>query len=110
MSDDRTFIGEPPTTEPAPTKSLEVTLNGETFAIQYAGDQSILETLISEGYDPPYSCMEGNCMACMAKIKAGTVYQEDPGILCEDNIEEGEALTCQARPWSEKVVVDYDDL
>jgi ferredoxin len=54
--------------------------------------------------------MDGACMACMAKVQEGRVYQEDPGILTDDNIEKCEALTCQAKPLSRIVKVSYDNL
>ena len=49
-------------------------------------------------------------MACMAKVKRGHVYQEDPGILTQENIDANEVLTCQAKPLSGVVEVDYDEL
>ena len=49
-------------------------------------DQTILEALIEAGANPPYSCMDGACMACLGKVQEGRVYQEDPGILSDDNV------------------------
>jgi ferredoxin len=54
--------------------------------------------------------MDGACMACMAKVQEGRVYQEDPGILTDDNVDKCEALTCQAKPLSRIVKVSYDNL
>lgn len=101
-------IGERPETSEKPEKIIAV-LDGETVEVEADEDESILEALMNAGHNPPYSCMEGTCMACMGKIKEGRVYQEDPGILTDENIEECEALTCQARPLSKVVRVDYDD-
>lgn len=70
--------------------------------------QTIIEALIAADANPPYSCLEGACMACMAKVCEGRVYQDDPGILSEENIEVRETLTCQARPVTRIVRVDYD--
>ncbi len=91
-------------------KTLRALINGEDISIPADKNLSLLETLIEKGYNPPYSCMDGACMACMAKLKAGRVYQDDPGILTEENLEACEILTCQARPLSEDVFIDYDDL
>ena len=68
----------------------------------------ILEQLIDAGFCPPFSCMAGNCMTCIATLKKGRVYQDEAGILDEDNIAEKEILTCQAKPLSAIVEVDYD--
>lgn len=109
MGSDQVFIGAP-LEEGAKAQKLEVTLNGETITLETNGEVSVLEALLDAGHNPPYSCMDGACMACMGKIEEGTVVQEDPGILTEDNIEDLEALTCQAKPCSPLVKVNYDDL
>lgn len=107
-SHERVVIGRPENLEPCET--LKVILNGEETEVPYSGDDSVLETLLNAGLNPPYSCMDGACMACMGKVKEGRVYQEDPGILTEDNLADHETLTCQARPATKKVVISYDDI
>jgi ferredoxin len=54
--------------------------------------------------------MDGACMACLAKVQQGRVYQEDPGILSDDNIANCETLTCQAKPLSRLVKISYDNI
>ncbi len=89
-------------------QQVEVTLGGEHITVTAVEGKAILETLLEEGYNPPYSCMDGACMACLGKIEDGLVYQEDMGILTPDNTEVGECLTCQAKPASKIVKVSYD--
>jgi ring-1,2-phenylacetyl-CoA epoxidase subunit PaaE len=72
--------------------------------------KSVLESLIENGAQPPYSCMDGACMACLAKVQEGRVYQEDPGILSDDNVVNCESLTCQAKPLSRIVKISYDNI
>lgn len=108
LNDTWTFIGNDAPAE-SPEK-LIATINGETVEVPAKTGQSLLETLLEAGAQPPYSCMDGACMACMAKIQEGRVYQEDPGILTDDNIANGEALTCQAKPLSRIVKFSYDGL
>ncbi len=103
-----TLIG--PDQEQGTPEKIIAELNGETVEVPAKADQSILETLLEAGHQAPYSCMDGACMACMAKVKEGRVYQKDPGILTDDNIANCEALTCQAKPLSRIVKVSYDDL
>ena len=66
--------------------------------------------MIDAGGNPPYSCMDGACMACVAKVVDGAAYQKDPGILADENFQNREVLTCQAQPWSQNVSIDYDHL
>ena len=103
-----TFIG--PATEVEVPEKIIAEINGETFEIAATEGKSILESLIEHGAQPPYSCMDGACMACLAKIQQGRVYQEDPGILSEDNIANHETLTCQAKPLSRIIKITYDNI
>ncbi len=105
--DDKIVIGDD--TPLAPTKTIKAVINGESIEVVADKNTSLLESLIEAGQNPPYSCMNGACMACMAKVIKGRVYQDDPGILTEENIRSGETLTCQAKPLTETVIVDYDD-
>lgn len=103
-----TLIGDEGPSE-SPEK-IVATVNGETVEIAARSDISILEALLESGAQPPYSCLTGSCMACIGKIQEGKVYQEDPGILTDDNIVNRECLTCQAKPLSRIVKVSYDNL
>jgi len=103
---DAVLIGDPKlASEP---KTIIAQLNGESLTVTAQPGQSVLESLLEAGHNPPYSCMDGACMACLAKVKGGLVYQDDMGILTEDNTSVGECLTCQAKPGSEVVKIDYD--
>lgn len=93
------------TGEPVSIKAL---LEGENIEIPAKKDLPILEQLIDAGFGPPFSCMAGSCMTCMATLKKGRVYQDIAGILAEENIAEKEILTCQAKPLSPIIEVDYD--
>lgn len=105
--DGKTLIGKA-SPEMADSYEVEVTLSGETKTFTINKDDSILEALIAAGENPPYSCMDGACMACMGKVTEGLVMQEDPGILTQENIDVGECLTCQAKPRSKNTKVSYD--
>lgn len=89
---------------------LKVTLNCDDLELNVARGQTVLEALIELGANPPYSCLEGNCMACIGKVKAGKVQQNDPGILLDENMAAGETLTCQARPASAQIHITYDEI
>jgi len=106
---DGVIIGDPAAASSSSPKIVAL-INGEQIEIDADPELSVLENLINNGKNPPYSCMDGACMACMAKVTAGKVIQDDFGILTEENVEDREALTCQARPLSATVNIDYDDL
>ena len=89
-------------------ETIKALLEGESIEIPAEPDVPLLEQLISAGFSPPFSCMEGNCMTCMAVLKKGKVYQDSAGILAPENIADKEILTCQAKPLSSLVEIDYD--
>lgn len=105
-----TLIGPDTAATAESPETIIATLNGEVFEIPAKKGQNILETLLESGAQPPYSCMDGACMACLGKVTEGRVYQEDPGILIEENIQNCETLTCQAKPLTRIVRVSYDNL
>ncbi len=90
-------------------ETLIAIIDGTEVQISAHSNLSILESLMDEGHNPPYSCMSGACMACMATLEEGRVIQEDPGILSEDNIKKREILTCQAKALSKKVKVRFHE-
>jgi ferredoxin-NADP reductase len=106
LDKDSIVIGDPKLVSTPET--IEVKVDGQTTTVKYVKGETILQTLLDAGLNPPYSCMDGACMACMAKIEEGVVYQNDLGILSDDNIDAGECLTCQARPAAKKVKVNYE--
>lgn len=108
VKDSWTFIGPDQVAE-APEKII-AQINGEVFEVAAVSGKSVLETLLENGAQPPYSCMDGACMACLGKVQEGRVYQEDPGILSDDNIANCETLTCQAKPLSRVVKISYDNI
>lgn len=107
LEDDAVFIGDKGAEKTVP-KTIEITLNGETTTIPYQDGTTVLDAALEARLNPPYSCMDGACMACIGKVKSGLVYQNDMGILTEDYIEGGECLTCQARPISNSVKISFD--
>ena len=85
----------------------KVHLDGETVEIDVK-EQSILQTLIDAGYDPPFSCTSGVCTTCMAKLKSGSVEMEVNYGLDEDEVAAGFILTCQSHPTSDEIELTYD--
>lgn len=106
--DGRIYIGDTQVSPVGAQADLEIRLGREVFKAKINKDQTVIEALIEAGANPPYSCLEGNCMACIGKVIKGRVYQPDPGILSDDNFANRETLTCQSRPASAHILIDYD--
>ena len=48
------------------------------------------------------------CGTCRAKVVSGQFEMEENYALEKDEVENGYVLTCQTRPTSEQLVVDFD--
>ena len=81
------------------------TPEGETHTFECDDDTSILDALEEAGLEHNYSCRAGSCSSCCMKVLEGTVDQEDRFFLDDDQIEEGFALTCVAKPSSDSVTL-----
>ena len=88
--------------------SVTVHLRGETINIQVT-NETILDTLLENGYDAPYSCHSGACATCMAKVIRGKVEMDACFALSDKEVESGYILSCQAHPLTTEVEITYDD-
>lgn len=88
--------------------SAQVKLNGETFTLNIPAEKTVLDAIIDEGKDPPYSCTSGACSTCVAKVMEGEVEMEVCFALDDEEVEDGYVLTCQSKCKSAKLVLDFE--
>lgn len=89
---------------------VEVVLDDETFSFIMDKKQLVLDAVLKENIDAPYSCQGGVCSSCIARIKEGKAEMVKNQILTDGEIAEGLILTCQAHPLTPTLKVDYDDV
>ena len=94
---------------PGNTK-VTLILDGEKNDFSMDGDGNILEEGLLNGYDMPHSCQGGICMTCLGRVTEGEAIMDDPGMLSDEEIDEGFILTCISKPASEKITIDFDDV
>jgi ring-1,2-phenylacetyl-CoA epoxidase subunit PaaE len=84
-------------------------LDGRAYplAMSYYGD-TVLDALLAIGVDAPYSCKNGMCSTCRARVTAGSTEMDVNYSLSETEVAKGYVLTCQARPVTPEVTVDFD--
>ena len=74
---------------------------GTRQTIAVSDDEHILEVAVRAGIDLPYSCLQGWCLTCAAKLVHGRVNQEDSRRYYSADREAGFALLCTGRPESD---------
>jgi ring-1,2-phenylacetyl-CoA epoxidase subunit PaaE len=95
-----------PGTPPKATASLII--DGKRREVPVAEGEAILDAALRAGMDLPFACKGGMCSTCRAKLVEGEAQMEVNYSLEPWELKAGFILTCQARPCSERVVVDYD--
>jgi ring-1,2-phenylacetyl-CoA epoxidase subunit PaaE len=88
---------------------VRVILKGVTHQIMVPAENTILDVLISQKLDAPYSCTSGACSTCMARTKSGKVRMDACYALDDDEIASGYILTCQSHPETADVVITFDE-
>jgi ring-1,2-phenylacetyl-CoA epoxidase subunit PaaE len=94
----------------APVAHARVTLHGSLYDIPMLEGETIIDAGERAGIEMPYSCRGGMCCTCRAKLVAGDVEMALNYSLEPWEMEAGYVLTCQSRPKTKEVVVDYDEV
>ncbi|CAM3808567.1 1,2-phenylacetyl-CoA epoxidase subunit PaaE [Nocardiopsis rhodophaea] len=93
----------------AATSHVRFTLDGRTTTVDVDPDaETVLAAALRVRDDAPYACRGGVCGTCRAKLREGEVDMARNYALEPDELADGYVLTCQSRPLTENVVVDYD--
>lgn len=93
----------------APPKAMaSLIIDGKRREVPVAEDEAILDAALRAGIDLPFACKGGMCSTCRAKLVEGEAQMDVNYALEPWELKAGYILTCQARPTSGKVVVDYD--
>jgi ring-1,2-phenylacetyl-CoA epoxidase subunit PaaE len=104
----------PPRAESAAARAIvaeaEAVRDGIRHRFPVGQDQSIIEAAESAGLDLPYSCRGGMCCTCRARLVTGEVAMDQNFSLERWELEAGYVLTCQSRPKSANLVLDYDQV
>ncbi|MBJ7287537.1 ferredoxin--NADP reductase [Williamsia sp.] len=87
-----------------------VYLNGDCITVEWPRNTPLLDVLLSQGHNAPYSCREGACSACVCRLVDGDVDMVQNNILVEEDVQDGERLACQALPLTDAVTVSFDAL
>ncbi|WP_224275234.1 1,2-phenylacetyl-CoA epoxidase subunit PaaE [Streptomyces sp. LS1784] len=87
---------------------VTVVLDGRGSTLCLPRDRSILDGAQRSRPDLPFACKGGVCGTCRALVTEGEVEMRRNFALEEKELAAGYVLTCQARPLTDRVTVDYD--
>ncbi len=90
-------------------ETITILLDGVEHEVAYRPGERVLEAARRAGLDPPFSCEEGYCSCCMAKLVRGRVKMSANDCLTQDLLAEGWVLTCQSECVSQHVRIEYPD-
>ncbi|HEX8516000.1 MAG TPA: FAD-binding oxidoreductase [Bacteroidia bacterium] len=85
-----------------------IILDGDEREVVLQEDETILEAAMRIGLDAPYACQGGSCCTCRALLQKGEVDMAVNYALSASEVKQGFILTCQSRPKTDHVVVNYD--
>lgn len=91
-----------------PDASVTVTLDGRTYTYPWPRDTKLLDLLLAEGLDAPFSCRAGQCSACACRLSSGEVRMSNNEILDDTDLADGIRLACQSHPASDSVEISYE--
>jgi len=89
-------------------ETLLVTVDGTLHELAYEAGKTVLQTARDAGVQPPFSCEDGYCSCCMAKLIEGEVKMRKNDCLTPRDLEDGWVLACQSVPQTKTVKIDWD--
>lgn len=94
---------------PLINSTVHIRAGGVSTELQLRGSgETILAAALREKLDIPYSCTEGLCASCRAKLIVGQVTMRHTSALEKRELQDGYILACQAHPTTDFVEVDFD--
>jgi ring-1,2-phenylacetyl-CoA epoxidase subunit PaaE len=102
-----------PTGQAAPRRIVAVAdavLDGIRRRFPIGADETVIDAALAAGLDLPYSCRGGMCCTCRARLIEGKVAMDQNYSLEGWELEAGYVLTCQSRPTTASLILDYDQV
>lgn len=89
--------------------TVTVTVDDEEFTIETDKKVTLLDAVLKNDIDAPYSCKGGVCCSCICRITKGEAAMPVNNLLTDSEVAEGLVLACQAYAKSDVLTIDFDD-
>jgi ring-1,2-phenylacetyl-CoA epoxidase subunit PaaE len=103
-------MAKAPTIQSDLSVTMTLKFEGQSHLVPMSPDETVLDAATRHGLDLPFSCKGGMCCTCRAHISEGTAEMNVNYSLEAWEIERGFTLTCQAKPKTETITIDFDEL
>jgi len=88
---------------------IEIVLDGvRRSVVMHDEKDTVLSAAQKSGLELPFSCAGGMCATCRCKVLEGDAEMDKHYSLAQWELDAGFVLSCQLRPKSEKLVLDFD--
>lgn len=71
-------------------------------------DQALVDMTICKDIRTPHACLEGGCGSCKARLLEGRVDMAPTDTLTDEEVAQGFILTCQAKPLTPTITLEFD--
>ena len=85
-----------------------IRLDGVSFDVPIHEGEAVLDAALAVGADLPFACKGGVCCTCRAKLTEGEVEMDVNYALDPEEVEAGFILTCQSKPKTDRITVNFD--
>ena len=93
-------------------ENYKITFNLDGASGEVDSPMSARETVLNAALrvrpDVPFACAGGVCGTCRARVTGGEFEMEENFALEKDEVDSGYVLTCQTRPTSDSITLDFD--
>jgi ring-1,2-phenylacetyl-CoA epoxidase subunit PaaE len=95
----------------APPRAIAaLIIDGKRREVLVAEGEAVLDAALRAGVDLPFACKGGMCSTCRARLVEGKAEMDINYSLEPWELAAGFVLTCQAKPVTARVVVDFDHM
>jgi ring-1,2-phenylacetyl-CoA epoxidase subunit PaaE len=88
--------------------TAKIIIDGDEHSVVLEPEETVLEAALRIGLDAPFACQGGSCCTCRAYLEEGKVEMQVNYALSASEVKQGYILTCQSRPTTDTVTVNYD--
>lgn len=82
--------------------------DGTEHTVNVRSDEHVLDAGLAAGLDLPYSCLQGWCLTCAARLLRGEMDQSDSKRYYDEDRRAGFALPCTGRPRSDLLLETHE--